>query len=58
MVTKQELNILYKEKRRKVFDKLNSGSLLILPSNPISTRSRDTEFFYRQNSDILYLTGF
>ena len=51
-------NGLYEKRRQKVFEKIQHGSLVILPSNPKSIRSRDTEYLHRQNSDILYLTGF
>jgi Xaa-Pro aminopeptidase len=39
-------------------EKLPSNSVAIFVSNPEETRSRDTEFEYRQSSDILYLNGF
>jgi Xaa-Pro aminopeptidase len=34
------------------------NSVAIIVANPEQTRSNDTEFSYRQNSDILYLNGF
>lgn len=39
-------------------EKLKPGSVAVLVSNPERTRSRDTEYKYRQSSDILYLNGF
>jgi len=30
----------------------------VLPAAPVRVRSHDTEYEYRQNSDMLYLTGF
>lgn len=39
-------------------EKLPANSVAIFVSNPEETRSRDTEFKYRQSSDILYLNGF
>ena len=33
------------------------GSVLVLPSNPLQFRNSSVNFSFRQNSDILYLTG-
>lgn len=34
-----------------------TSQALVISSNPAATRSRDTHFPYRQNSDLFYLTG-
>lgn len=34
------------------------GGIVILPSAPVRTRSRDVEYRFRQDSDFYYLTGF
>lgn len=34
------------------------GGIVILPSAPVRTRSRDVEYNYRQDSDFYYMTGF
>jgi Xaa-Pro aminopeptidase len=43
---------------RRFADKMAPNSVAIIVANPERTRSADTEFTYRQNSDILYLNGF
>lgn len=45
-------------RRTNFWSKLPDGSVAILVAYPERTRSRDTEYQYRQNSDIIYLTGF
>lgn len=45
-------------RRTNFWSKLPEGSVAILVAYPERTRSRDTEHPYRQNSDIIYLTGF
>jgi Xaa-Pro aminopeptidase len=45
-------------RRTNFWSKLPDGSVAILVAYPERTRSRDTEHQYRQNSDIIYLTGF
>lgn len=50
---------VHRDARVKRFGaKLAPNSVAIIVANPERTRSRDTEFTYRQNSDILYLNGF
>ncbi len=48
---------VYERRRQSVFEKMEKG-ILILPSNPESVMSNDVNYIYRQNSNILYLTGF
>ena len=38
-------------------EKLGSGSMAILWSAPARVYSRDVDYEYRQDSDLLYLTG-
>src|SRR5215210_4466966 len=39
-------------------DRLGQDSVAIVASAPEATRSNDTNYRYRQNSDFYYLTGF
>jgi Xaa-Pro aminopeptidase len=43
---------------KKFLRALQPNSVAIIVSNPERTRSNDTEYPYRQSSDILYLNGF
>ena len=47
----------YAERRAEVLRRMGPG-VMILRSNPEQTRSNDTSFPYRQDSDFEYLTGF
>ena len=52
---------LYQEaaaRRRALMAKMKKNSIAVLPAAPQRTRSNDTEYPYRQNSDFYYLTGF
>jgi Xaa-Pro aminopeptidase len=44
-------------RRQKLFDLMDEG-VAIITSAPTQTRSNDTEYSYRQNSDFYYLCGF
>ncbi len=46
------------QKRRNLFAKKMKEGVLILPSNPESIMSNDVHYPYRQNSNILYFSGF
>jgi len=49
---------VHTERRRRLLDSMAPGSIaLIVGANPV-TRSADTEYPFRQNSDFWYLTGF
>lgn len=48
----------YKKRRDKLGKKLQNNSVGILYSASYKTRSNDTEYPYRQNSNFYYLTGF
>ena len=47
----------YASRRNHAIERLGGG-LLIVPAAPIAVRNHDNEYPYRQNSDLLYLTGF
>jgi len=48
----------YKKRRKKLGKKLSKNSITILFSATAKTRSNDTEFPFRQDSNFYYLTGF
>ena len=45
-------------RRRQLMKVMGEGSIAILQAAPEQTRSRDTEYRYRQDSDFYYLSGF
>lgn len=52
---------LYQEavaRRRKLMSVMKKHSIALLSAAPLRTRSHDTEYTYRQDSDFYYLTGF
>jgi len=48
----------YRARRRALMDPLPRDSAVLLPGATLVTRSRDSEFPFRQDSDFHYLTGF
>ncbi|WP_280552623.1 Xaa-Pro aminopeptidase [Halomonas sp. 25-S5] len=48
----------YRARRRALMDRLPADSAVLLPGAALVTRSRDSEFPFRQDSDFHYLTGF
>ncbi|WP_444996180.1 Xaa-Pro aminopeptidase [Aliikangiella sp. IMCC44359] len=48
----------FARRRRELMDLMGNNSIAILPSAKECTRSRDTHFPFRQDSDFHYLTGF
>ncbi|SFD71507.1 Xaa-Pro aminopeptidase [Pseudoalteromonas denitrificans] len=48
----------FKTRRDNLLQKMDPNSIAIIPAGVELTRSRDTEFPFRQDSDFLYLTGF
>ena len=46
-----------KGRRERLMRSLDPGTIAILWSAPVQTYSRDVEYEYRQDSDLLYLTG-
>jgi len=48
----------FSQRREKFFSKLDDNSIAILTSNDIGIMSNDVDYYYRQNSDLYYLSGF
>ncbi|MDP2076604.1 MAG: aminopeptidase P N-terminal domain-containing protein, partial [Sulfuricurvum sp.] len=49
--------IHYELRRKKLLDSLDEGVVILTSASP-QTRSNDTEYPYRQNSDFYYMCGF
>jgi Xaa-Pro aminopeptidase len=49
---------IFADRRRRFLNAIGSGAVAIMPSAPVSVRSGDVEFVYRQDNDFYYLTGF
>lgn len=48
----------FARRRKQLMGLMEPNSIVIVPAAPERTRSRDTEYHYRQDSDFLYLSGF
>ena len=48
----------FEKRRRQLMRMVGQGGIVILPSAPVRTRSRDVEYHFRQDSDFYYMTGF
>jgi Xaa-Pro aminopeptidase len=48
----------FARRRKALMDMMEPNSIAIVPAAPERTRSRDTEHHYRQDRDLLYLSGF
>jgi Xaa-Pro aminopeptidase len=48
----------FARRRKMLMAHMEPNSIAIVPAAPERTRSRDTEYSYRQDSDFLYLSGF
>jgi Xaa-Pro aminopeptidase len=48
----------YARRRKQLMRMAGDDAIVILPAAPERIRSRDTQYPYRQDSDLLYLTGF
>jgi Xaa-Pro aminopeptidase len=48
----------HRERRQQLLSRLKPESVCIVPGSGLVTRSRDTEYTFRQDSDFWYLTGF
>lgn len=48
----------FARRRKNLMSMMDANSIAILPAAHECTRSRDTEFVFRQDSDFFYLTGF
>jgi Xaa-Pro aminopeptidase len=49
---------VFAQRRRRLMDRLGPDAAALVVAAPVSTRSNDVEYPYRQNNDFLYLTGF
>ncbi len=49
---------IFRKRREHLLRSIGEGAVAILPSAPVSVRSNDVDFVYRQDSDFYYLTGF
>jgi Xaa-Pro aminopeptidase len=49
---------VYAQRRRALMDRLGPNAAAVFPAAPVSVRSNDVEYVYRQDNDLLYLTGF
>jgi Xaa-Pro aminopeptidase len=49
---------VFADRRQRARDAMGSGAIAILLGAPLVTRSRDTDYPFRQDSDFTYLTGF
>jgi len=48
----------YLQRRQQLLAQLPANSVVLIPAATEQTRSRDTEYPFRQNSDFWYYTGF
>jgi len=48
----------FEKRRKQLMRMVGDGGIVILPSAPVRTRSRDVEYRFRQDSDFYYMTGF
>lgn len=48
----------FRQRQLRLLQQLPPNSVCVVPSATLITRSRDTEYSFRQNSDFWYLTGF
>lgn len=48
----------HNDRRMTLLSQIQNNSIVIIPSAQEATRSNDTEYHFRQNSDFFYLTGF
>ena len=48
----------YGKRRKQLMRLAGDDAIIVIPAAPERIRSRDTHYPYRQDSDLLYLTGF
>jgi len=48
----------YQRRRAQLMSMMSPGSIALVPGAGTRLRNRDTEYLFRQDSDLLYLTGF
>ncbi len=51
-------NSIYQQRRRQLLQQLDNDSIVFIPAAPEAKRNGDTDYPYRQDSDLYYLTGF
>ena len=49
---------MYAERRQRLLERMGPGAVAFVQGARLVTRSADTEFPFRQDSDFHYLTGF
>jgi Xaa-Pro aminopeptidase len=49
---------VFARRRQACMERMGPNAVALFPAAPVSIRSNDVEFNYRQDSDLLYLTGF
>lgn len=49
---------LYKDRRLRLIEKMPQDSAVLIPSMPETIRAGDVHWPYRQNSDLIYFSGF
>lgn len=55
---KQRINEIFVQRRKRFISRMLPNSVALVVSNPERKRSNDTEYPYRQSSDVLYLSNF
>ena len=48
----------FAKRRKRLMQSIGSTGIIILTAAPVASRSGDSDYAYRQNSDFYYLTGF
>ena len=56
--TELALSKEFSERRRRLMELMGDNCIAVLPSAEVAIRNGGTEYAYRQDSDLLYLTGF
>lgn len=49
---------IFADRRKRLMEKMNPNSIAIIPAAPEARYSNDTDYRYRPDSDLYYLTGF
>ncbi|WP_100643124.1 Xaa-Pro aminopeptidase [Alteromonas facilis] len=49
---------VFAQRRRRLLEQLPDNSVCVVPAAHLKTRSNDTEYLFRQDSDFWYLSGF
>jgi len=57
MLTKSEINE-HRRRRRALMRVMDANAIALIPAAPVASRSRDTDYPYRPDSNFLYLSGF